>query len=365
MFIFFLFISISTFMICMSITIMVKSGLHSKKRTMFYLHPPNPLDSKSYNELLSKINSQLLRKYDSYKNCTENGLLKCGEKYEGYKLTGENKLPPNDNITFPIETDILVDSTAKCYKTELVISLMTSPDAFIERHSYRKSYKLLPRNYPVFFFMGYSKYKTINTFILEESKEFNDIIQFDVEGSYYKLSVIMISIIRWLKSHCSNYKYVIHHQTDIFINIPYFFEHIDNSTITEVCPLIGLIRYGYPPVRDINSIYKKWYVPKSVYPFSVYPNFPSAACIMFTEKIINMMDYATYHYNIILPMDDVFIGLLLNYTGLTDSQCNYEDKIISNYPHHPINSLKELRDDKLWIHSLTPGSIYYLSKTIY
>lgn len=352
-------------MICMSITLMIKSSFHRKRRILFYLLPPNPFDSKSYSELSNKIDSQLLRRYNSYKNCTKEGLFECGEKYEGYKLTVANKLPPNDTITFPDETNILINSNAKCFNTELVLSLMTSPNAFLERYSYRKSYKLLPQNYPVFFFMGYSKNETINAYILQESKKYNDIIQFNVEGSYYKLSVIMISIIRWLKSHCSNYKYVIHHQTDIFINIPYFFKHIDNSTITESCPLIGLIRYGYSPVRDINSIYKKWYVPESVYPFSIYPNFPSAACIMFSEKLINMMDYATYHYNIILPMDDVFIGLLLNYTGLTDSQCNYEDKIISNYPNYPINSLKELRDEMLWIHALTPGAIYYLSKSIY
>lgn len=349
----------------MSIALMLSTGSILKRRNYFYLLPPDPFKSNSYNHLYDRIDKQLQYRYNNYKNCSLEGLLECGENFEGFKIVVANDVPPNDKIIFPVIVNTLLESTVNCNNSDFIISIMSSPNSFIERHAYRKSYQLLPQHYPLFFFMGYSDDETINTFISQENEKYNDIIQFNIKGSYYKLSAIMIGIIRWLKSHCFHYTYIIHHQTDIFFNFPYFLIHIYNSTITNVCPLIGLIRYGYGPVRDPKSIFRKWYVPESIYPYSIYPNFPSAACILFSESLIYALNDATYHVETILHMDDVFIGLLLNYTGYVNSQCNYEGQIISNYPSYSINSLNQIKENMLWIHALTPGSIYFLSKNVY
>ncbi|VDP45306.1 unnamed protein product [Schistosoma margrebowiei] len=150
---------------------------------------------------------------------------------------------------------------------------------------------------------------TIQSKLLLEHKQYNDIIQFNFIENYYNLTRKLIGTIEYATLHCLNTKFILIIDEDFIVNPIHLIKlllninHIDYSTY-----ISGYVIKNGIPFREINS---KWYISKFIYPFDYYPNYPLGGTIIISRSLINQLNQLLYSIEL-FPFDDVLIGIVLN-----------------------------------------------------
>lgn len=317
-----------------------------------------------YDYFLKSIEKRLITKYISYINCKFHYFLKCGILYEGVKKRAKNQFSPKFLLKYPINTNIRIEPLNQCKNDiELILAIISPSESFLERYTYRKIYC----NYSfiqTFFFTTTSKESNINRLIKEENDYYRDIIQFDFVGEYYLLPYNMIGSLRWVNIHCKNYKYVVEHQIDIFLNIPYYLNHF--HSISTVYPVISAVYHHQKVIHHIPKELqglKRWYITYSAYHEEYWPDYPQGPCIFLSENTTKKVVNASYYVKKIIFMEDIYLGFLLQYSNI--SQYNIIDHRISSFIDVKFIDFDDIEKNYLWIHGLTPGGLYYISSNIY
>lgn len=337
----------------------------SQSKPLFIMIEPNVtyLDEnyESYSQYLEK---RMLKRYNSYKHCKFRYFLKCGLLYEGIKIKSKNIFSPKFLLKYPININFTVQPNNQCRNNiELILAITSPVESFLERYTYRNIY----HNFSfiqIFFFTTFSEIDNINRLIQEENEYYGDVIQFDFIGEYYKLPYNMIGSLRWINNHCKNYKYLVLHQIDIFLNIPYYLNHF--HSISEVYPVIAAV-YKHQKVihhipRNIPGM-KRWYVTYSAYPGEYWPDYPQGPCIFISEDTVKEVVNASYYVKRIVFMDDIYLGFLLQYSNI--SQYDIIDHRVSDFLSVKYPSFDYIKRKYLWIHGVSPGNLRFLSKNIY
>lgn len=310
-----------------------------------------------YDAIYSSLLNDL---YNKYKKCSYS-LRECM-----YEIERRKKIYRRNNATeikyllpFPININNVIESTRKCRENmELIIGINTVPDSFLERYTFRKIYNEYD-NVDYYFFIAMSLNETVNELIKEENKKYNDIIQFDFVSHYYNLTYQTIGCLRWLNKHCKNYKYIVEHQSDTFFNIIYY--NHKYGRMNKTYEVISSIYRHRGPIRETkNLFYKRWEVPKYIYPYNLYPDYPQGPCILFSEDAINKICESSYSYNFVLFLDDVYLGLLMNKTGIKQHSAG---NAIRNAVGNVLN-VNKIKTNILWLHGIKPGLMYYIWKAI-
>ncbi|VDP81554.1 unnamed protein product [Schistosoma mattheei] len=199
---------------------------------------------------------------------------------------------------------------------------------------------------------------TIQSKLLIEHKQYNDIIQFNFIENYYNLTRKLIGTIEYATLHCLNTKFIIIIDEDFIVNPIHLIKlllninHIDYSTY-----ISGYVIKNGIPFREINS---KWYISKFIYPFDYYPNYPLGGTIIISRSLINQLNQLLYSIEL-FPFDDVLIGIVLDKLNISiihienilfsKNIIDFRQKFITAHfkgtSHLLINLWKSLRLDKL------------------
>lgn len=299
-----------------------------------------------------KLEDKLKQHIERYPKCNVSFLESCLFLKNRFKGLNNSPPPKSCTVPFPIITHALIQPKVKCENYELILAITGSPTEFYQRYVYRKIYRKF-KNVKVFFFCGSSANSTINTMVDAESAFHEDTIRLDVLSTYHNTTVQFIGAIRWVNQYCKNYKYVVYHQTDIFINLPYYFRKYSNDK-THTC--LCYLTIGAHAFRNKAS---KWYISEEAYPFEIFPPYPQGPCIFFSENTTKAIVKSSNYMNYTLVIDDVYAGLLLNYANLSKSLTQVAYNVLI-YPKIPNNFSKVF-----WIHSIKPDLIYYYSTLVY
>ncbi|KAG6939247.1 beta-1,3-N-acetylgalactosaminyltransferase 1 (globoside blood group) [Chelydra serpentina] len=197
--------------------------------------------------------------------------------------------------------------------------------------------------------------------IEDESFLYGDIIRQDFMDTYNNLTLKTIMAFRWVSEFCSNTKYIMKTDSDVFINtgnLVTFLQHVNSS---------DSFFTGYPLIDNFSyrGFYRKTYISYDEYPFKVYPPYCSGMGYILDGKLALKIYEMMSHIKPI-KFEDVYVGICLNMLNVNihipeDTQLFFLYKInfnICKYRHliavHGVSSSEMIR---FWQDLLTDTSL--------
>lgn len=148
----------------------------------------------------------------------------------------------------------------------------------------------------------------------EESLVFQDILQQDFVDSYHNLTVKTMMGMEWVAKYCPTASYVLKIDSDVFLNVDFLVNDLlKPKGPTRTNYFTGRILNNTGPIRD--KAYKKWYIPKEVYPGDKYPPYCAGPSYLFSGDVA-MKIYNVAQLIPAFPMEDTFVGLCLHELGI-------------------------------------------------
>ncbi|XP_075776362.1 beta-1,3-galactosyltransferase 5-like [Pelodiscus sinensis] len=192
----------------------------------------------------------------------------------------------------------------------LVLLVTSAPGQLKARMTIRQTWgkhRLVAGNRIVtYFLLGITTKESDLVDITFESQKYRDIIQKDFMDSYYNLTLKTMMGIEWVHIFCSQSRFVMKTDTDMFVNIFYLSELLLKKNRSTRF-FTGFLMMNARPIRRRGS---KWYVSEAEYPASTYPPFCSGTGYVLSTDVVSQI------YNIsesvpFIKLEDVFIGLCL------------------------------------------------------
>ena len=102
--------------------------------------------------------------------------------------------------------------------------------------------------------------------IWNESRLFDDILQFGIAESYFNNTLKVLALYEWLWLKCNEAKYLLKLDDDVFLNFPLFANQILSHEIHQ-STLYGYVASGGKVPDKVRS---KQYMPPDIYPYKIY-----------------------------------------------------------------------------------------------
>ncbi|CAH1790103.1 unnamed protein product [Owenia fusiformis] len=148
-----------------------------------------------------------------------------------------------------------------------------------------------------------------NNKIVEEAKQYGDIIIKDFKDTYRHLTYKTISGFQWAVGFCPNAQYIMKTDEDMWVNTPKLLQDIDSWKISK--EVIGYCHSTAAPIRDKKS---KWYASPLEYPEKQYPGFCSGTGYVTTmsvaQAIVGVSPHIPYFY-----LEDVYVAICIRKLG--------------------------------------------------
>ena len=201
---------------------------------------------------------------------------------------------------------------------EVLILIISKFDHFEQRNTIRKTWLTPISNNTggirYVFILGKGKTDVKQNQIENEHLKHKDIVQLDFHDSYDTLTIKSILSFKWTLFECQVAKFILKTDDDTYINIKGLqFTVIKYSKHLKLRGIGGLCMQNQKPIRDTDS---KWYVPNSMYPKTTYPTYCSGSAYItgydIMKQIVSVSQDTPF-----FPMEDVYIGLVLQHIGLS------------------------------------------------
>lgn len=154
--------------------------------------------------------------------------------------------------------------------------------------------------------------KVTNTELKEESRLHKDIIQEDFIDSYNNLTLKSVMLLKWVKNYCPNVKYILKTDDDMYVNVQNLIMSLKRLGSRSRI-LFGVLFRKAKPDRNPTS---KWYVPKSQFTGTVFPDYLSGTAYTMTRDSVDLLYNASLETPF-LVMEDVYItGLCAQLAGV-------------------------------------------------
>ncbi|NXC66091.1 B3GL1 acetylgalactosaminyltransferase, partial [Anhinga anhinga] len=141
----------------------------------------------------------------------------------------------------------------------------------------------------------------------DESILYGDIIRQDFMDTYDNLTLKTIMAFRWVSEFCSNARFVMKTDADVFINTANLVKFLLKLNSTEN------LFTGYPFIDNFayRGFYKKTYISYDEYPFKLYPPYCSGMGYVLDGKLALRVYELMSHIKPI-KFEDVYVGICLN-----------------------------------------------------
>ncbi|KAK2584938.1 hypothetical protein KPH14_002532 [Odynerus spinipes] len=241
----------------------------------------------------------------------------------------------NDSARAIYESGHTVPIPEKCpdlgKEMDLVIIIMSAPTHVEARTAIRQTWGHFGqrRDISVLFMLGATSDSKVEKILEREQKIYGDIIRGKFMDSYSNLTLKSISTLEWVDSYCSNVKFVLKTDDDMFINVPYLLAFI-NKHAKDKNVIFGRLARKWKPIRNKKS---KYYVSQMQYKQPVFPDFTTGPAYLLSSDIVRKL-YDTALDQTYLKLEDVFItGIVAHKLGIKRVQANeFLNKRISYSP---------------------------------
>ncbi|XP_026201211.1 N-acetyllactosaminide beta-1,3-N-acetylglucosaminyltransferase 3-like isoform X1 [Anabas testudineus] len=160
---------------------------------------------------------------------------------------------------------------------------------------------------------GYDK-ERLNKLLELEQREYNDILQWDFNDSFYNLTLKQILFLEWMERNCPNARFLLNGDDDVFANTDNMVLYLQSLEVNDGSKHLfsGHLIQNVGPIRSPGS---KYFIPVQVHESDIYPPYCGGGGFLlsgYTALLIyNMSQSIT-----ILPIDDVYMGMCLAKAGL-------------------------------------------------
>ncbi|XP_047443188.1 N-acetyllactosaminide beta-1,3-N-acetylglucosaminyltransferase 3-like [Mugil cephalus] len=155
---------------------------------------------------------------------------------------------------------------------------------------------------------GFEK-ERLNAVLRFEQREYNDILQWDFEESFFNLTLKQILFLEWRERNCPDVRFLFNGDDDVFAHtdnmVDYLKSFKDNNGSGHL-----YAGYLFPDEKPVRWMKSKYYVPVQVQEPEVYPPYCGGGGYVlsgYTASVIyNMSKSITVH-----PIDDAYMGMCL------------------------------------------------------
>ncbi|GAA34058.2 UDP-glcNAc:betaGal beta-1,3-N-acetylglucosaminyltransferase 5, partial [Clonorchis sinensis] len=146
-----------------------------------------------------------------------------------------------------------------------------------------------------------------------EQKKYHDIVQFNFVDSYANNTYKILSAMEFASSECPMARFVAILDDDFLVHPVNLIKTINQVTDFQYPIYIAgdVISAGEPR----RSPFSKWYVPYRVYPFYIYPDYPTGGTIIISMPMVKLLS-TVMPYTAYLYIDDVLLGIILHKLGI-------------------------------------------------
>ncbi|XP_008331756.1 N-acetyllactosaminide beta-1,3-N-acetylglucosaminyltransferase 3-like [Cynoglossus semilaevis] len=207
--------------------------------------------------------------------------------------------------------------------------------------------------------------KTRQNKLLElENHDYNDILQWDFEDTFFNLTLKQILFLEWKEMYCPKVHFLFNGDDDVFANTDNMVEYLqglkDNDGNKHL--FTGHLIMNVGPIREQHS---KYYVPVQVQESNSYPPYCGGGGFLlsgFTAKTIYNMSKTIP----VLPIDDVYMGMCLAKAGLKPESHVGVRTAGLNIPSRKLDSYDPCYyKEVLLVHRFLPGLTYTMWQTIH
>lgn len=210
----------------------------------------------------------------------------------------------------------------------LLLFVKSSPENHEQRHAIRntwgnESFALseLGASVTVLFALGVhhdaQKRSSVQTALLQEDQEHQDLIQQDFLDTFHNLTRKLILQFQWAHKHCRRACFLMSADDDVFVHMPNLVKYLRQlQGAASRAPKnlwVGHVYRGSPPVRRKGN---KYYVPPDLYPWVSYPDYTAGAGYVVSGDVAAKIYRATLVLNSSLHIDDVFMGMCAKAMGV-------------------------------------------------
>ncbi|XP_015112319.1 beta-1,3-galactosyltransferase 5 isoform X2 [Diachasma alloeum] len=201
-----------------------------------------------------------------------------------------------------------VSAQGKCPKhgedMDLVIVITSRPSHTAARTAIRQTWVSLEEltNVSAVFMLGTTEDPELEKLLQDEQKWYGDLIRGRFLDSYSNLTLKTISTLEWVDTYCSNAKFLLKTDDDIFINIPRLLSFVEEHE-GQRNVIFGKLAHKWKPFRDEQS---KYYISSAQYKPVLYPDFMTGPAYLLSGDVINKL-YESALNQTFFNLEDVFI----------------------------------------------------------
>ena len=228
------------------------------------------------------------------------------------------RLQPNPVNEFIHGFRISAAETCRTYNgkdVELLVMVHSHPNNYEKRTAIRESWgrAAVRSNWPrekiemttTVVFVLALKAGGVEQFIQKESNEHKDIIVGDFNEHYHNMTLKSLLDFKWMLNYCSNAKYLLKSDDDMFINVPYLISVLKENEINMTGAIMG-------PYNDRSKVMRsgKWKLSEKEFPFSFLPPYESGAAYVIEASLVKPLFNAS-RYVPWMFIDDVYVTGIL------------------------------------------------------
>ncbi|CAD5118667.1 unnamed protein product [Dimorphilus gyrociliatus] len=207
-----------------------------------------------------------------------------------------------------------------CSSSLLIAYVHSAPNHLLRRNTIRDTWGN-PRNFPgfrVIFVLGRVDDNRTMDSILMESEMYGDVLVADFLDTYKNLTLKAVSAVTWMSNHCSNVKYILKTDDDIFVNL---FTLIDQLKLYSNIKnsFLCLVWNRMKVVREKRS---KWYISKEEFEKDIFPTYCSGSAYILTSGVVGKLATAAKDVGFFWVDDFYVTGLLAKRSGVSYVQLN-------------------------------------------
>uniref|UniRef100_A0A4W3GXF6 Hexosyltransferase n=1 Tax=Callorhinchus milii TaxID=7868 RepID=A0A4W3GXF6_CALMI len=146
-----------------------------------------------------------------------------------------------------------------------------------------------------------------------ESKEHQDILQWDFLDSFFNLTLKQYLFLQWMDNYCPSAQFIFNGDDDVFANTDNMVEFLLFSASAQKHLYVGYLFEGNKLVRDKRS---KYYIPLILSTSNIYAPYIGGGGILMSSYSANAIYNASQTLQL-FPIDDAFLGMCLEKAGLS------------------------------------------------
>lgn len=202
-------------------------------------------------------------------------------------------------------------------RTLLLVLVHSSPNNFKKRSVIRTTWGNENDNVKVYFVLGKPSDSDTQRRVRNENQVYKDLLQGSFSDSYRNLTYKHIVSLKYATYHCSQAKYILKTDDDVFVNMPLLknFLTVDLSPFGASNVLFCTVKKDTKVLRSYRS---KWRVGFEEYPLRTYPPYCPGWVILYSPDVVFTLYKAAQDTPKVFWIDDVHItGTLAERNNIT------------------------------------------------